>query len=142
MVQHFLGKVERAPVGVPPMPPHPVVGREQAIAELRERLFRGEGAATTALQGLPGVGKTTLAITLAHDGAVREYFRGGVYWAALGPQGDVASALNRWGTALGVEFGAAKDARERARQLAPVMEGTAQGAPVLMVNSGSIPTLT
>ena len=135
MVQHVIGK-EQPPgrlVGVPPMPRHPVVGRDGAVADLRERLFRGEGVGITALQGLPGVGKTTLATALAHDDAVRGHFRGGVYWAGLGPQGDVESALNRWATALGAELGAARDAREKARRLAPVLEGAALGAPVLLV---------
>jgi hypothetical protein len=113
------------------MPPHPLFGRDEVITELRARLLRGEDAALTALHGLPGVGKTTLATALAHDDAVRRQFRGGVYWAALGPQGDGESALNRWGDALGVELGAARDAREKAQRLAPLM--AAQGAPVLLV---------
>ncbi len=91
-VQHFVGDVGRQ-IGVPPKPRHPIVGRDQAVADLRARLMQGERAAITALHGLPGVGKTTLATALAHDDAVRRHFRGGVYWAALGPLGDVGSAL-------------------------------------------------
>jgi tetratricopeptide (TPR) repeat protein len=141
VVQRFNEKGEAAaastgrPVGVPPppLPPHPIFGRDQAIAELRARLLSGEGVAITALHGLPGVGKTTLATALAHDDAVRRHFQGGVYWAALGPQGDVDSALNRWGDAVEVELGSARDAREKARRLATALERAAAGAPVLLV---------
>ncbi len=139
LVQRYDGKGEptvgtgRLPVGVPPLPPHKLFGRDEAIADLRARLMRGEGAALTALHGLPGVGKTTLATAIAHDDAVRKHFLGGVYWAALGPQGDAESALNRWGNAVGVELGAARDAREKAQRLGPVMAKAAGGAPVLLV---------
>ncbi len=55
------------------MPRHPVVGRDEAVAALRERLARGERTSITALHGLPGVGKTTLATALAHDDATRRH---------------------------------------------------------------------
>jgi hypothetical protein len=65
---------------------------------------RGRGRARDG----PRAGDRTLATALAHDDAVRTHFRGGVYWAGLGPQDDVEGAPNRWATALGVEIGAGR----------------------------------
>ncbi|MGH2493426.1 MAG: tetratricopeptide repeat protein [Ktedonobacteraceae bacterium] len=87
---------------IPLPPPVFLVGREDELANLRERLRAGDNVAMTALHGLPGVGKTTLAITLARDAEMREHFRDGILWAALGPTPDVSSILSRWGMLLGV----------------------------------------
>ena len=58
--------------------------------------------ALTALNGLPGVGKTALSITLAHDPALRAHFKDGILWAGLGPEPNMQSHLSRWGTLLGL----------------------------------------
>lgn len=87
---------------IPPPPPVHIVGREDELARLRERLRAGENVAMTALHGLPGVGKTTLAITLAHDTEMRAHFRDGILWAALGPHPDISSILSHWSMLLGV----------------------------------------
>jgi tetratricopeptide (TPR) repeat protein len=113
--------------------PEPFIGRRRVINELRMLLTQDDGPAITALRGMPGVGKTALATALAYDRALCAHFRGGVFWAALGPHGDASSALNRWARACKVKLGAAKDAREKALRLAPTMERAAHGAPVLLV---------
>ena len=87
---------------IPLPPPVHLVGREAELVELRRSLRASDSVAMTALHGLPGVGKTTLAITLARDAEVREYFHDGILWAALGPTPDVSSILSRWGMLLGV----------------------------------------
>ena len=87
---------------IPLPPPVHLVGREAELAELRRRLRASDSVAMTALHGLPGVGKTTLAITLARDAEMRAHFRDGILWAALGPIPDVSSILSRWGMLLGV----------------------------------------
>ena len=87
---------------IPLPPPVFLVGREVELAKLRERLRAGDNVAMTALHGLPGVGKTTLAITLARDLGIRKHFRDGILWAALGPTPDVSSILSRWGMLLGI----------------------------------------
>ncbi|HKV57824.1 MAG TPA: NB-ARC domain-containing protein, partial [Ktedonobacteraceae bacterium] len=87
---------------IPLPPPVFLVGREDELVNLRGRLRAGNSVAMTALHGLPGVGKTTLAITLARDAEMREHFRDGILWAALGPTPDVSSILSRWATLLGV----------------------------------------
>ena len=86
-------------VGVPAMPTH-FVGRKALLADMVDRLVSGEALALSA-EGLPGVGKTTLAIGLAHEPAVREHFKDGVLWAGLGPQPDVMHALATWAEDFG-----------------------------------------
>jgi tetratricopeptide (TPR) repeat protein len=48
-----------------PSPPADFTGREQELAELREAV-RQQGAAISGLRGLGGIGKTALALVLAH----------------------------------------------------------------------------
>jgi tetratricopeptide (TPR) repeat protein/transcriptional regulator with XRE-family HTH domain len=87
---------------IPLPPPVHLVGREGELAELKQRLRAGDNVAMTALHGLPGVGKTTLAITLAHDAEMHAHFRDGILWAGLGPAPDVSSVLSRWSLLLGI----------------------------------------
>jgi tetratricopeptide (TPR) repeat protein/transcriptional regulator with XRE-family HTH domain len=86
-----------------PLPPaYPLVGRELDLARIKQRL-RGVGnVALTALNGLPGVGKTALSITLAHDPELRDHFSDGVLWAGLGPNPNMPGLLSRWGSLLGI----------------------------------------
>src|SRR5690348_6423136 len=64
-----------------PVPPQiPLVGRDEELARLRQRLRGGSSVALTALNGLPGVGKTALSITLAHDPELRAHFKDGILW--------------------------------------------------------------
>src|SRR5947209_726564 len=63
----------------------PLVGRESLLDTLKQRLCAGKDVALLALHGLPGVGKTALAVALASDQNVREYFHDGILWAGLGP---------------------------------------------------------
>src|SRR6266851_7116025 len=79
-----------------------LIGRGEVLFQLRERLCAGKNLALTALNGLPGVGKTTLAVSLAHHKEVQDYFSDGILWAAVGPQPSVLALLARWGTVLGV----------------------------------------
>ena len=77
------------------------VGRDALVDEL-VRLLRG-GAPSVAVHGLPGVGKSALAVVLAHHPDLLAHFSDGVLWAGLGPTPDVMSALAAWGDALGVD---------------------------------------
>jgi tetratricopeptide (TPR) repeat protein/transcriptional regulator with XRE-family HTH domain len=79
-----------------------LIGREALLAQLKRRLCSGE---SLALSGLPGVGKTTLAMALAADREIRAHFSGGIFWAGLGPEPDVIAQLSRWGGLLGVSAG-------------------------------------
>ncbi|MEO6892525.1 MAG: NB-ARC domain-containing protein, partial [Ktedonobacteraceae bacterium] len=87
---------------IPLQPAIELVGRDRELAQIRQRLLGGGSVALTALNGLPGVGKTALSITLAHDQQVRAHFRDGVLWAGLGPTPNLPGLLSRWGTLLGM----------------------------------------
>jgi hypothetical protein len=88
--------------GAAPPPPNILVGREDDLDELHQRLT-GQADITllTAVRGWPGVGKTTLAAAAAHDARLQEAFSDGVLWTALGPEPDVLFGLGDWLMALG-----------------------------------------
>ncbi|MBV9688996.1 MAG: helix-turn-helix domain-containing protein [Ktedonobacteraceae bacterium] len=81
---------------------HTLIGREQLLAQLKQQLCCGENVVLSALYGLPGVGKTTLAMALATDPEVQNHFRDGILWAGLGQQPDRLALLRRWGSLLGL----------------------------------------
>lgn len=78
------------------------VGREDELKALKRRLCSGENAALTALNGLPGVGKTTLATAIAHDAEIKAYFSDGILWAGLGPEPDIVGIFSRWGSLFNI----------------------------------------
>ncbi len=102
-------------VNVPPMPTH-FVGRDELLTEMVERLTSGTDSALSA-SGQGGVGKTTMAVAIAHDPAVHGYFADGVLWAGLGLSPDVMSALAAWGDALGVDATRYPEAAQRGQAI-------------------------
>jgi len=108
--------------GTAPPPPALMVGRESAMAELRARLA-GPAATMvlTAVRGWPGVGKTTLAAALAHDGQLKRAFPDGVLWAALGPEADPFPVLGSWLSALGLDPGDMPTVEQRSGRLAALL---------------------
>ena len=89
---------------IPPISPiGSLIGRDQLLESLKERLCNEKGVSSlAALNGLPGVGKTAVVVDFVHDAQVKKYFRGGVLWAGLGQKPNIASLLGRWGTLLGL----------------------------------------
>ena len=87
---------------IPPAPvgEHGLVGRDELLRILKQRLLNGERVTFSALNGLPGVGKTALATALAHDEEVKAKFSDGILWVGLGYEPDVLGQLSRWGTLL------------------------------------------
>ena len=81
---------------------NPLIGREHELTQIKQRLQGGGSVALTALNGLPGVGKTALSIALAHDPELRQHFKDGILWAGLGPKPNMPGLLSRWGTLLGI----------------------------------------
>ena len=90
------------PFMAPPRPLHGLVGRDALLHGLKQRLFFGGSLALSALNGLPGIGKTALAIELANDPQVLEHFEDGVLWVGLGRQPDILALLGMWGMVLNI----------------------------------------
>jgi len=94
-------------VQAPPLPAH-FVPRPEVTRDLKARLLATGPTepgvpALCALQGMGGIGKTTLAAALAHDPDpdVQDRFPDGVLWATLGQQPDILPLLSGWVQALG-----------------------------------------
>jgi hypothetical protein len=96
IVQYRGGDEKRVPFLAPPCPPHALVGRSEMLHRLRARLLEGSSLGLIALDGLPGIGKTALAVALANDRVVLEHFSDGVLWSGPGKPGDVLSDLTTW----------------------------------------------
>lgn len=81
----------------------PLVAREQELNWLKRQLLTDKPIALAALKGLPGTGKTALALALLADPEVRQYFDGGFLWASLGPEDNLWEELSRWGALLDLD---------------------------------------
>jgi tetratricopeptide (TPR) repeat protein len=116
--QHPRAEVEvqaAGPTTIPPKPPHGLVGREDLLLELSSRL---KSANRLALYGLPGVGKTALAIEVGH--IMKQHFEDGILWASLGPAPDIGVQFRLWELAMGLqasEIRGLPDLTSRASQL-------------------------
>ena len=92
------------PFQVPPLPAH-FVERPEVSDALKASLFSAETSQTgvlvvSAIYGLGGIGKSTLAAALAGNEEVYGRFPDGVLWATLGQQPDLLSILSAWIRAL------------------------------------------
>jgi tetratricopeptide (TPR) repeat protein/transcriptional regulator with XRE-family HTH domain len=81
---------------------HDFVGRDELLAHVKQLLCSSKAPVPIILQGLPGVGKTTLAVEIIHDPDVQEHFRDGLLWAGLGQHPNIVGILSRWGKLLGM----------------------------------------
>ncbi|MBX2997894.1 MAG: AAA family ATPase [Caldilineaceae bacterium] len=93
-------------VGTPrqlPIPPTPLIGREQVLALLQTRLLHPDLRLLTLL-GPPGVGKTRLGIQLAAN--VGDSFTDGVVFVSLAPVREADQVMIAIGRALGYQEGA------------------------------------
>jgi tetratricopeptide (TPR) repeat protein/transcriptional regulator with XRE-family HTH domain len=79
-----------------------LIGRDKLLCSLKRRLCSNRHTVYIALHGLPGVGKTTLAVTLAHDHEILTHFHDGVFWARVGPKPDMLGSLSKWGALVGI----------------------------------------
>ncbi|EFH86790.1 tetratricopeptide repeat protein [Ktedonobacter racemifer] len=106
---HRLSSVPTRPLpifdpAIPRQPGSPLIGRANDLELLKQHLWEDGNASLTTLNGLPGIGKTTLAITLAYDEEVLESFADGILWAGLGPSANIPSILSHWGRLLGLSL--------------------------------------
>lgn len=95
-----------APFQAPPLTPH-FVGRSQALTDLEAALRAPVARAASqtpprwGIVGMGGVGKTTLAVHLAHR--LRPHFPDGVLWATA-VSDDPMQIAESWAAALGYDF--------------------------------------
>ena len=106
-------------VNVPPKPAQPLVGREAMLDDLVTRLLSGHSSALST-DGLPGAGKTALAVALAHDARVQVHFTG-VLWGGLGTSPDPGTIVNQWAVAAGVDLSDLPDLSGRVQRLSAVL---------------------
>lgn len=97
----------RPPSQAPPLPEH-FVTRPEVTDTLKIRLLNNEPTtpgilAISAIRGLGGIGKSTLAAALTYDKEVREHFSDGILWATLGQQPEILSLISGWVQAMGDE---------------------------------------
>jgi tetratricopeptide (TPR) repeat protein len=119
-------------VKVPALPPEPLVGREELLADLVARLCAGRSPALSTA-GMGGVGKTALAVALAHDAQVRAHFTGGVLWGGLGQAPDPASILNQWAQAVRCDLADLPNLPARAARLSAALAAYLDGRRLLVV---------
>ena len=110
-----------APFLAPPLPAYYVHRPE--TNHIKQNLLARHGRPgqlVSAVIGLGGIGKSTLAAALAHDPEVRELFPDGILWATLGTDPPLLDLLSTWIKALGDDVFLAADlssASGRLRQL-------------------------
>jgi nucleoside phosphorylase len=119
----------RAIANLAPSAPPLVIGREDAMRQLKSQLGVGTRQeerrvqVLTAVRGWPGIGKTTLAAALANDTETLAAFpEGGPLWASLGQNPDLFSELDSWARSLGVNDFSKENSLEKAsRRLAAAL---------------------
>jgi tetratricopeptide (TPR) repeat protein len=90
----------------------PMVGRDADLSFLRSFLLHANEKERSlhVITGLPGIGKTTLAMALVQEDEIRNGFDV-TLWASLGPQPNLSHHLARWGQLLGVEMAEGDDGK-------------------------------
>ncbi len=77
-----------------------LIGRDGLLTAMKLQLCDGN---KVVLYGLPGSGKTALAVALAHDPEIRQRFSDGVLWAGLGRQPHLQGLFSHWGALLKID---------------------------------------
>lgn len=112
----------------PPLKPSHFVGRQSTLEQLYSAL-KGVDSPVVALVGMGGVGKTTLAVRVAHE--MRAHFDGGVLWGNPSISGEDA-ILESWGQALGYDFGGLGDVASKG---AALRDGLEERAVLLVLDN-------
>jgi tetratricopeptide (TPR) repeat protein len=87
----------------PPYPVPDLVGREQTLTLVRQTLSQRERNRLFGLYGLPGIGKTALALAIAYDPEIQQLFGYNIIWVGLGRNPDLLALLGALGAQLGID---------------------------------------
>jgi WD40 repeat protein len=80
-----------SPFASVPQPPPYFLDRPEILQPLREAILSsGPTAPLVAIEGMGGVGKTTITIQLCHDPRVRAAFPDGIVWLSMGKEATAA----------------------------------------------------
>lgn len=108
IIEPSFNYAESLHITLPPLPQYEIIGRKKDLEKITEILknsvhFKKEKFKQNigVVQGLPGVGKTTLSILLCHDPNIKSLFKDGIIWTVLGKNPDprrifknIVSSLN------------------------------------------------
>jgi tetratricopeptide (TPR) repeat protein len=94
IITYLMPKAERA-CPIPSEEPAHFGGRDALLNDLIKILTKGEGCAITALKGIGGMGKTTLARVLANRLYKEKVFRA-VLWADVTRNPNFVTLINGW----------------------------------------------
>ena len=89
-----------SPFLVPPISSK-IWGRDEMINKIVDLLLN-ETNSVIGLTGIPGIGKTSTAISIAHRGEIQQKFNDGVLWWGLGKDSDINMVFSTWLKAFGV----------------------------------------
>jgi hypothetical protein len=90
-----------APVGNVPLPAQRMIGREGLLDDIAGLLTRFAARSSqdaynvVSIQGMPGLGKTSLAVAAAHRSDVKQAFAS-IVWQPMGKRADPLAILSRW----------------------------------------------
>lgn len=118
---HSSQRIDRVPFMAPDLPDG-FVERPCEFDALLSQVLTTDGedpvAITTALHGVGGFGKTTLATAICHDDCVISAFDDGILWVTFGEQPDLRGALVKLYAALTDKRPDFKDAEDGATVIA------------------------
>src|SRR5260370_15745135 len=104
--------LKAAPLHVLPLPPTTLLGREQEVAHARS-LLRERGVRLLTVTGPSGVGKTRLALEIAHD--LSDSFADGLAWIELAAIRDPALVPQAVAQTLGLRQQAGRPPSQHVR---------------------------
>jgi hypothetical protein len=95
------GHILRSAINQSPPLPHHFIPRPEIIDPLKTELVDGKihpagSMKISAIQGLGGIGKSTIAAALSYDSVVQAHFSDGILWTTLGQQPDLLFVLCHW----------------------------------------------
>lgn len=96
------------------------VGRDNELEKIRAQISAYDRPVICAVVGMGGIGKTALAVHLAH--LLKDQFSGGVLWANMANSEPMA-VLDSWAQAYGCDFSGLPDLSSRAVALSGVLHG-------------------